>query len=134
MTELEEALEAFAAHRSSELTRVIDVLGTAALGGFVAPAAKSNIEFQRAWCALAVDAARRTWCLEMLSERLPVRGKQAAIIERLDVLRDVPPDPRIARAAIMLLERHLTFVYGQVYEEIARIVIRHGDDTTASTW
>jgi uncharacterized protein (TIGR02996 family) len=133
MTELEEALVAFAAHRSSELTRVIEVLGTAALGGFVTPAAKSNTEFQRAWCELAVEPARRTWCLEMLSERLPPKAKQAALIERLDVLRDVAPDPRIARAAIVLLGRNLTFVYGPVYDELAQIVIRHGDDTTGST-
>ena len=129
MTELDEALEAFAVHRSRELTRVIEVLGNAALGGFVAPAAKSNAEFQRAWCALAVEPARRTWCMEMLAERLPVKTKQEALAERLQVVRDVPPDPRVAIAAMRLLERNLPMVYGPAYDELARIVIRHIDDT-----
>jgi uncharacterized protein (TIGR02996 family) len=135
MSDLEDALEEFAIVRSSALTRVIEVLGRAALADFVAPAPKKNVQFQTLWLALVRDPMRRTWCLDMLVEKLPKLGadKQPALVDRLVALRELPPDPRIARAALALLALRSPLVYGSVFEELARIVVQHADGTTAAS-
>jgi len=138
--ELDEALAAFATTRSSELSRAIETLGREALDGFTPPAPRKNMEFHRAWQALAVEPARRTWCLDTILDKLPKLsdGKETsygdkceALIERMQTLRAQPPDPRVGRAMLALFQLRspvMGFVIAD--EELARVLIQHADDET----
>jgi uncharacterized protein (TIGR02996 family) len=140
-TELETALADFATARTGTLALHIDELGRAALASFTPPEPRKNIEFHRAWLELADDPNARTWCLDSLLERLPklIDGNEHrsgdkcdALVERLVVLRDAAPDPRIGRAMLTLLELRAPVAnFTTVHEEIARVIVRHADDETA---
>jgi uncharacterized protein (TIGR02996 family) len=137
---LDEALEAFARHRSSVITRVIVKLGHEAAAGITPPQHRKNLEFHRAWLAAAVDPHRRSWCLATLLDRLPKlhEGKEApygdkleALLERLGVLAEASPDPRIWRAMIAAFELRSPII-GSVdaHVAMARLVEQHADDET----
>ncbi len=139
-SDLDGALAQFATTRSSALADSIEQLGKDAVEGFEPPALKKNLELHRRWLELATDPAVRTWCLTTLIDKLPKLydgkehpsgDKSDALEERLAVLQQVPPDPRIARALLALLELRAP-VIGAVptLEAIARALVVHADDTT----
>lgn len=140
--QLDEALAAFKTTRSSELTPAIETLGREALDGFVPPAPKKNMEFHRAWREIALEPAKRTWCLDTIIDKLPklrdgkehhFGEKMDAAVERLETLCTVEPDPRIARAMIALYElRAPVMGFVPAIEALARVLVRHADDQTAS--
>ena len=139
--DVEAALAAFATQRTGQLALQIDELGRAALAGFTPPEPRKNIEFHRAWLDRATDVRARSWCLDALIERLPklMDGEEhpsgdkcEALVERLVVLRDAAPDPRIGRAMLALLElRAPAANFTIVHDEVARVIARHADDETA---
>lgn len=105
VSDLAQALATFAIARSAALSATIEELGRAAVEGFRPPGARKNLEFHRAWQALARDPMARTWCLDSLLHKLPklmdgeehgAGDKCEAVVERLDVLTTLAPDPRIA--------------------------------------
>lgn len=136
---LDEALVEFCRTRSSELADAIDQLGREALEDFAAPTPKKNLEFHQAWKQLAADPARRSWCLETLLDKLPklsdgaalsYREKVDAVIERLEVLKKIAPDPRIGRAMLAywtLRSPNMDTI------RLVEALILHADDRTSSS-
>ena len=134
--ELAAALGEFAKRRTGALARTIDELGRAAVKELDPELPRKNFEFHRAWLELARDAPTRTWCLDTILDKLPklmdgvehrAGDKYEALIERLQALRDVEPDPRVGRAMLGLLELRSP-VARVVIDEIARVLVRHADD------
>jgi uncharacterized protein (TIGR02996 family) len=142
MSELDEALAAFASQRSAVLAGAIEVLGRTAIDGFVPVPIPKNLEYHRAWKQLAREPARRTWCLETILDKLPglIDGKEhpsgdkcEALVERIDALTACAPDPRIARAMLAVCELNSPVCgFTIVYEAMARAVVAHADDGVAS--
>jgi len=138
--ELDTALASFAQRRSGELARAIEELGRAALVGREPPAPRKNSEFQRGWLELAPDPRARSWCLDTIIDKLPKLldgqehpsgDKHEALLERLRVLRQLAPDPRVGRAMLALLELRTPIAgFVVVIDEIARVLVRHADDET----
>jgi uncharacterized protein (TIGR02996 family) len=143
MTSLDEALSLFAQTRSALLSHAIESLGREALEGFVAPTPKKNLEFHRAWQELCLEPTKLSWCLHALIEKLPklLDGKEHssgdkcdALVERLDVLTKLKPDPRIAQAVLALNElRAPVCNFSIVIESMAHALVRHADDETVSS-
>ena len=143
MLELDEALASFAIQRSAALGNAIETLGREAVGGFTAPVFKKNLEFHRAWMKLALESATRTWCLDTLIDKLPklLDGKEhgsgdkcEALVERLDVLAKLEPDPRVARGVLAMLELRAPVAgFTIVLEAASKAILRHADDATAAS-
>jgi len=141
--ELDEALASFATQRSAALGNAIDTLGREALGGFTAPVFKKNLEFHRAWLLLALEPAKRSWCLDTLIDKLPklLDGKEhssgdkcEALVERLEVLAKLEPDPRVARGVLAMLELRAPVAgFTIVSEAASKAIVRHADDGTAAS-
>lgn len=140
-TTLQEALAVFARTRNSAIVPALLELGEQALAGFTPPQARKNIDFHRTWLAMAGDPLARSWHLKMLMAQLPklyegeekpYGEKSDAVIDRLKAYEAVPPDGRIARAVLDLLELdppefpHFDAVLG-------RVLALHGDETTEAT-
>jgi len=141
MTELEEALAGFASQRSAVLAGAIEVLGRAAIDGFLPAPIRKNLDYHQAWKVLVRDPARRTWCLDTILDKLPglLDGEEhpsgdkcEALVERIDALTACEPDPRIARSMLAVCELNSPVCgFTIVYEAMARAVVAHADDGVA---
>jgi uncharacterized protein (TIGR02996 family) len=139
---LEEALTVFGRTRSSTVTEALELLGEAALADFTAPVARKNIDFHRAWLALAGDPRARSWGIKTLTAQLPklFEGQEKsygdkchAIAEGLSAYEQVPPDGRIARALVVMFELDAPDFSAAVLNSEAlfgRLFERHADDAT----
>lgn len=138
---LEHALKAFARTRSAALAPLVIDLGRAALEDFSAPKARTNLEFQKLWLDAVVDVRARSWCLQALTTQLPkLRGEHFSgeqrdgLVQRLNALLELAPDPRVARTLLDVLELKPSVIgFPDVRFAIAKALERHGDDETEAT-
>ena len=139
---LETLLAEFAKTRSGELGDEIELAGRAAIENFAPALPNKNFAFHQLWKQLALEPAKRTWCLDTTIDKLPKLSdgsearygdKSHAVVERLDVLATVPPDPRIARAMLALWDlRSPVMGFVDTEQALIRCVIAHADDGTRS--
>jgi uncharacterized protein (TIGR02996 family) len=138
---LETALTAFATQRSRQIAEVIIELGRDALKDFEPPKERKNLAFHKAWLATVENPRARTWCLETLTTKLPKLsdGKETpygevieALVQRLALLAEAPPDPRIARAMLARFElREPSTNWQDVHDKMVPLVAQHADDGIA---
>lgn len=140
---LESALAAFAARRSALIAAKVAELGRAAAADAAAraPAARKNIEFQRAWVGAVAEPAARGRCLDQLTAKLPKVDEEGterswgetcyALEARLRALLEVGPDPRIVTTMLAKLELNEPVIgVAGVQDLIWKLIERHADDGT----
>jgi len=133
---LRAAIAAWRTTRAAVIADAIDVLSAAAAPTFTPPEERTNVGFQARWLATLAegDPIAIGWVAETLFAKLPGSDndqKLEAFEARLRALQKAPPDPRLGRALMALVEQGISIV--RWADDKTRKTVAHlGDERTAA--
>lgn len=107
---LEHALALWRVSRAGAIADAIEAMSKEMGRSFEPPEVRTNAAFHDQWlsAARAAKPAAGAWLAENVFSKLPgndMDDKQDAFLARLKAIRKAPPDPRMARALMTLIEQ-----------------------------